>query len=65
MDTEESDVDFWGRVSPSRRTQPVILKEGGGSSEEDDDDDENMSDTDDLEEDELDEGDRMEIFGHR
>ncbi len=64
MNTDESDVDFWGRASPSRRTEVALHEHGtqdGGSSEEEDDDDgdENMSD------DEVDDGDRMEIFGHR
>ena len=70
INSDESDVDFWGRVSPSRRATEAALREedmeGGGSSEEgddDDDDDENMSE--DLEEEEVDYGDRMEIFGHR
>lgn len=57
-------MDFWGRASPSRRTEVALDEHGtqdGGSSEEEDDDDgdENMSD------DEVDDGDRMEIFGHR
>lgn len=69
MNTDESDVDFWGRASPSRRTEVAALhghdtQDDDGSSEEDDDDDDDgdeiMSD-----EDEVDDGDRMEIFGHR
>lgn len=64
MNTDESDVDFWGRASPSRRTAVAPheneTQDDGSSEEEDDDDDENMSDDD-----EVDDVDRMEIFGHR
>lgn len=76
MDTDEdySDVDFWGRESPSGKVRSPLqnrtLKNGESSDdvEYDDDDDDNdydedMSDEVDIEE--GDEGDRMEIFGHR
>lgn len=79
MDTDEdySDVDFWGRESPSGRVRSPLQNrtfENDDSSDEDededeedddddDDDDEDMSDEVDVEE--RDEGDRMELFGHR
>lgn len=80
MDTDEdySDVDFWGRASPSGkgRTPPVQTGAFGSSGEDeeddeeedddDDDDDDNDDDmSDELDMDEGDEVDRMEVFGHR
>ncbi|MCJ1266336.1 hypothetical protein MMC22_006219 [Lobaria immixta] len=77
MDTDEdySDVDFWGRESPSGRlpspSQNRTLRNGDSSDEDeydDDDDDEDDNDqdmSDEVDIEEGDEGDRMEIFGHR
>lgn len=84
MDTDGdySDVDFWGRESPSGKGRSPLQNrtlEAGDSSDDDeedeneDDDDDGDGDDDDCDEDmsddvdieEGDEGDRMEIFGHR
>ena len=71
MGEAEDESLFWGGESPrSRLTSPVPGHEHemtvDYSSEEDEDnsEDENMS-NDDPEEDETDEYNRMEIFGHR
>ena len=74
MDTDEdweSEIEFWGGESPrSRLTSPTLDHEMAiddnseeGEGEGDDSGDENMSD--DAEEDEADEYNRMDIFGHR
>ena len=65
MDTDESDVDFWGRASPNRRTEAAVHADEMESSEDDDDDDDDENMSDGVEEDEVDDGDCMEIFGHR
>lgn len=71
MGEDVDEVLFWGGESPrSRLTSPIREDERemavDGSSEEEDDDseDENMSDED-AGEDDTDEYNRMEIFGHR
>lgn len=71
MGEDEDEFLFWGGESPrSRLTSPILEHEHemaiDDSSEGDNDnsDDENMSD-DDPEEDETNQYNRMEIFGHR
>lgn len=75
-DTDEdySDVDFWGRGSPGGKVRSPLQNQtsvNGDSSDEDEDEDNDGDDDDDDEDmsevdiEEGDEGDRMEIFGHR
>lgn len=72
MDTDgdwESEMEFWGGESPrSRLTSPTLdhemaIDDDSEEGEGDDSGDENMSE--DAEEDEADEYNRMDIFGHR
>ena len=73
MDTDEdgeSEMEFWGGSSPrSRFTSPILELEMAINSDSEDEEedgdsvDEGMSD--DAEEDDADEYNRMDIFGHR